>query len=126
MLKTIHTKNAPDAIGPYNQAKAHGNTLYISGQIGLSPETGKFEHHSLQEETHQVLKNLGAILKAAGADYDTVIKCSIFIRDMSKFAEINEVYASYFTTDQPARETVEVSQLPAGAMVEISAIAALD
>jgi 2-iminobutanoate/2-iminopropanoate deaminase len=125
-MKTIHTKNAPDAIGPYNQAKVHGNTLYISGQIGLSPKTGKFEHNNLQEETHQVLKNLGAILKAAGVDYSDVIKCSIFITDMSNFSEINEVYAGYFTTDQPARETVEVSQLPAGARVEISAIAAVE
>jgi 2-iminobutanoate/2-iminopropanoate deaminase len=122
-MEIIQTKNAPAPIGPYNQAVVHENTIYISGQVALDPESGKMDNANVAEETHQVMRNLGAVLKAAGSDYDHIIKCSIFILDMNEFKAINEVYASFFKDHHPARETVEVSKLPAGARVEISAIA---
>jgi 2-iminobutanoate/2-iminopropanoate deaminase len=122
-MKIIQTKNAPAPIGPYNQAVVHENTIYISGQVALDPQSGKMDNANIAEETHQVMRNLGAVLEAAGSDYDHIIKCSIFILDMNEFKAINEVYASFFKDHHPARETVEVSRLPAGARVEISAIA---
>lgn len=125
-MKTIHTDSAPAPIGPYSQAIASGDTLYISGQIPIDPATGQAVSGDLAAETHQVMKNLGAVLQAAGTDFSKVIKCSIFLLDMDSFSEINEVYGSYFGNHHPARETVEVSRLPAGARVEISAIASLD
>ncbi len=123
-MEIIQTKNAPAPIGPYNQAVVHENTIYISGQVALDPLSGKMDNANLAEETHRVMRNLGAVLEAAGSDYDHIIKCSIFILDMNEFKAINEVYASFFKDHHPARETVEVSKLPAGARVEISAIAA--
>ena len=122
-MEIIKTQNAPAPIGPYNQAVIHNETLYVSGQIGINPETGKLVEADLETETHQVMKNLTAVLEAAGADVNDLIKCSIFVLDMGAFAQINEVYGSYFTGHFPARETVEVSALPAKAQVEISAIA---
>ena len=122
-MEIIKTKNAPAPIGPYNQAVVHENTIYISGQVALEPDTGKMDNANLAEETHRVMRNLGAVLQAAGSDFDHLIKCSIFILDMNEFKTINEVYASFFNDHHPARETVEVSKLPAGARVEISAIA---
>jgi 2-iminobutanoate/2-iminopropanoate deaminase len=122
-MEIIITKNAPAPIGPYNQAVVHENTIYISGQVALEPDTGKMDNANLAEETHRVMRNLGAVLQAAGSDFDHLIKCSIFILDMNEFKTINEVYASFFNDHHPARETVEVSKLPAGARVEISAIA---
>jgi 2-iminobutanoate/2-iminopropanoate deaminase len=122
-MEIIKTKNAPAPIGPYNQAVVHENTIYISGQVALEPDTGKMDNANLAEETHRVMRNLGAVLQAAGSDFDHLIKCSIFILDMNEFKAINEVYASFFNEHHPARETVEVSKLPAGARVEISAIA---
>lgn len=122
-MEIIKTKNAPAPIGPYNQAVVHENTIYISGQVALEPDTGKMDNANLAEETHRVMRNLGAVLQAAGSDFDHLIKCSIFILDMNEFNTINEVYASFFNVHHPARETVEVSKLPAGARVEISAIA---
>lgn len=122
-MEIIKTKNAPAPIGPYNQAVVHENTIYISGQVALEPDTGKMDNANLAEETHRVMRNLGAVLQAAGSDFDHLIKCSIFILDMNEFKTINEVYASFFNEHHPARETVEVSKLPAGARVEISAIA---
>jgi len=122
-MKIIKTKNAPAPIGPYNQAIVHGDTVYISGQVAIVPETGEMENANLTEETHRVMKNLGAVLNAAESSYNQLIKCSIFILDMGEFKTINEVYGSYFDGHFPARETVEVSKLPAGARVEISAIA---
>ncbi|CAL66614.1 RidA family protein [Christiangramia forsetii] len=124
MKKIIQTKNAPAPIGPYNQAIFAGNTLYISGQIALNPETGDLKIDDLETETVQVLENLKAILAEAGLDLDHVVKTSIFISDMNNFGKINEVYSRYFKSENaPARETVEVANLPKFVNVEISAIA---
>ncbi|SFW49801.1 2-iminobutanoate/2-iminopropanoate deaminase [Sinomicrobium oceani] len=124
MKKIIHTKEAPAPIGPYNQAVLAGDTLYISGQIALDPVTGELNLNSIEEETTQVMQNLEAILKAAGMSFDHVIKSSIFISDMNNFGKINEVYGRYFAEDNaPARETVEVANLPKFVNVEISMIA---
>lgn len=121
--RIINTKNAPAPIGPYNQAIFVKDTLYISGQIAIIPETGELNNATLQHETHQCMKNLGAILTEAGLDFSNVIKTTIFITDMKRFAEINEVYDQYFTADFPARETVEVAALPKFVNVEISMVA---
>ncbi|PKD17191.1 reactive intermediate/imine deaminase [Salegentibacter salinarum] len=127
MKKIIKTDKAPAPIGPYNQAVLTGNMLYISGQIALNPETNKLETGELQAETTRVMQNLKAILAEAGMDFENVIKTSIFISDMNNFAKINEVYASYFNAETaPARETVEVANLPKFVNVEISAIAVKD
>ncbi len=123
-MQTIHTDRAPAALGPYSQAVKHGNTVYLSGQVGIDPATGKLNNTSLDVEAHQVMKNIGEVLKAAGISYSHIIKTSIFLLDMSRFAEINAIYGSYFEKPFPARETVQVSALPAGAQVEISVIAA--
>ncbi len=124
MKQIIKTDKAPLPIGPYNQAvKANGN-LYISGQICINPDTGNLNNGSLEDETHQVLKNMGAILHAEGLDFENVVKCTIFIKDMNQFGKINSIYAQYFNeATAPARETVEVSNLPKFVHVEISAIA---
>ncbi|MFT6715933.1 MAG: 2-iminobutanoate/2-iminopropanoate deaminase [Saprospiraceae bacterium] len=119
----INTPNAPAPIGPYNQAVKVDKMLFVSGQIALDPATGELNMSDLNTETHQVMKNLGAILKEAGSSFDQVVKSSIFLSDMSSFAEINEIYGSYFIADYPARETVEVAQLPKSVNVEISVIA---
>ncbi len=121
--KIITTTNAPAPIGPYNQAVFAGDTLYISGQIPIDPATGELNNASLQEETHQCMKNLQAILTEAELTFSDVIKTTIFITDMKRFAEINEVYGQYFTDNFPARETVQVSALPKFVNVEISMIA---
>lgn len=125
-MEALHTDKAPAALGPYSQAIKHGNTLYISGQVGIDPTVGKLNNTSLETETHQVMKNIGAVLQNVGVGYDRIIKCSIFLLDMGRFAEVNAIYGSYFKAPFPARETVQVSALPAGAQVEISVIAALD
>ena len=121
--KIINTSNAPAPIGPYNQAVFAGDTLYISGQIPIDPQTGELNNATLQDETHQSMKNLQAILAEAGMDFSNVVKTTIFITDMKRFGEINEVYGQYFTADPPARETVQVSALPKFVNVEISMIA---
>lgn len=118
-----NTGSAPAAIGPYNQAIQAGNTLYVSGQIPLIPETMELINTGIADETHQVLKNVQAILAHAGYTLNDVVKASIFIADMDDFATINEVYAQYFTENQPARETVAVKTLPKNVNVEISVIA---
>lgn len=124
MKKVITTKDAPAPIGPYNQAILTGNTLYISGQIALNPVDNELVMNSLEDETRQVFRNLKAILQAAGMDFESVVKSSIFINDMNNFSAINEVYASYFDEETaPARETVEVVNLPKFVNVEISMIA---
>ncbi|HET6244508.1 MAG: RidA family protein [Bacteroidetes bacterium] len=125
MKKIIYTKNAPEPIGPYSQAVLHNNTLYISGQIAINPQTGNLDLTDIKAETKQVMENLKAVLKEAGMDFSHILKCSIFISDMNNFSAINEIYGSYFTSAFPARETVEVSVLPKKVNVEISAIAAL-
>ena len=123
MKKIIHTPNAPAAIGRYSQACLVNGTLYISGQIPVDPETGKLVE-GIEKETHQVMKNLKAILTEAGMTFDNAVKVSIFLKSMDDFAVVNEIYASYFSNDQfPARETVQVSCLPKNVDVEISMIA---
>jgi 2-iminobutanoate/2-iminopropanoate deaminase len=119
----INTANAPAPIGPYNQAILVNGTLYISGQVCIDPPTGDLKNSSLQEEVHQVMHNLKAILTEAGMRFSNVVKTTIFITDMNRFAEINEVYGQYFESDFPARETVQVSALPKFVNVEISMIA---
>ena len=122
--KVIHTNEAPAPIGPYNQAIKAGNTLYISGQIPMDAENGELISGDIKLETAQVMKNLEAVLSAAGMDFNHVVKASIFVKDMGQFAEINEVYGSYFDpSTAPARETVEVANLPKYVNVEISMIA---
>jgi 2-iminobutanoate/2-iminopropanoate deaminase len=124
MKKIIQTDHAPAPIGPYNQAVLAGNTLYVSGQIALDPATGELVQGSIEAETEQVLKNLKAVLEAAGAGFPNVVKTSIFVKDMGQFARINAVYGQYFDPEwAPARETVEVANLPKYVNVEISAIA---
>lgn len=121
--KVIHTTEAPAPIGPYSQAILAGKTLYVSGQIAIDATSGELINDNITEETHQVMKNLEAILRAAGAGFDNVVKCSIFIKSMEEFATINEAYGQYFKQNPPARETVEVSRLPKNVKVEISCIA---
>jgi len=121
--KILNTENAPSAIGPYNQAVKAGGTLYVSGQIPLVPGTMELLDTGVADETHQVLKNLGAILRHAGYGFADVVKTTIFISNMDDFAAVNEVYAQYFTENQPARECVAVKTLPRNVNVEISAIA---
>ena len=119
----IKTANAPEPIGPYNQAVLAGDTLYISGQICIDPNTGELKKRDIQDETHQAMQNLKAILVAAGMGFNHVVKTTIFITDMHQFSEINEVYGKYFDGDFPARETVQVAALPKFVNVEISMIA---
>jgi 2-iminobutanoate/2-iminopropanoate deaminase len=121
--KIINTKNAPAPIGPYNQAVMVNNTLFISGQVCIDPSTGNLKNRDIQEETHQVMQNLKAILQEAGMSFSSVVKTTIFITDMNRFSEINEIYGKYFEGDFPARETVQVSALPKFVNVEISMIA---
>lgn len=124
MKKIIKTNNAPAPIGPYNQAILTGNTLYISGQIAINPVDGELVQDSIKEETEQVFRNLRAILEEAEMTFENVVKSSIFISDMNNFSHINEVYAKYFNEETaPARETVEVANLPKFVNVEISMIA---
>lgn len=123
MNRIIKTDNAPAPIGPYNQAIEANNTLYVSGQIGMNPATSELVQDSLENETHQVMANLAAILKEAGYDWNNIVKCSIFLADMNDFPEVNKIYGGYFSDQYPARETVQVGKLPLGVNVEISAIA---
>ena len=124
MKKIITTVKAPAPIGPYNQAVLSGNTLYTSGQIAINPKTGKLVLDNIQAETRQVMENLKEVLLAADMTFENVIKTSIFISDMHNFSEINTVYGAYFNDETaPARETVEVANLPKFVNVEISAIA---
>jgi 2-iminobutanoate/2-iminopropanoate deaminase len=126
MKKIITTNDAPAPIGPYNQAVEVHGMLFISGQIALVPGTDTITMDTVENETTQVMKNLEAILHEAGLTFDHVVKTSIFLSDMKLFAQVNAVYANYFTKDFPARETVAVLGLPRGVNVEISVIAARD
>ncbi|HWK99669.1 MAG TPA: RidA family protein [Parapedobacter sp.] len=119
----INTTKAPAPIGPYNQAVRAGNTLYVSGQIALSPQTDELVDGSVADEARQVLDNLAAILAEAGYAFTDVVKTTIFLRDMGNFATVNDVYGTYFTQQAPARETVGVAGLPKNVNVEISVIA---
>ena len=123
MKKIIETNNAPAPIGPYSQAVLSGNTLYTSGQIAINPKSGKLILDSIELETTQVLENMKAVLKEAGMNFDHVVKASIFISNMDDFTQINTVYNQYFTSDYPARETLQVARLPKDVNVEISMIA---
>ena len=123
MKKVIYTKNAPEAIGPYSQAILSNNTLYTSGQIAINPISGDLIMDSITNETHQVMKNLLAVLEAAEMNFSHVLKCTIFLKDMSQYTDINSVYAEYFDVNPPAREAVQVSVLPKNVNVEISLIA---
>jgi 2-iminobutanoate/2-iminopropanoate deaminase len=124
MKKAILTSEAPAPIGPYSQAIQAGNNLYISGQIAIIPATGELLMSNIEEETHQVLKNVGAILKAANLGYEDVVSCIVYIKDMGLFSRINAVYTTYFSGDvPPARALVQVSDLPKHVNIEISATA---
>ena len=122
--KIIQTNEAPAPIGPYNQAVAAGGFLFISGQICIDPQSGELNNADLQTETVQVMKNLTAVLNEAGMNFSNVVKTTIFLSDMSLFAEVNEIYGTYFDGGFPARETVAVKGLPKNVNVEISMIAA--
>ncbi len=127
MKKIIITDKAPAPVGPYNQAILHNGTLFASGQIAINPENGELVTDSIEAETHQVMKNVSAILAAAGLTFEDVIKCSVFVADMNMYSRINEVYATYFNDDTaPARELVEVANLPKFVNIEISVIAAAE
>lgn len=124
-LKAIQTPNAPAAIGPYSQAVRAGNTLYVSGQIPLDPATGALVPGGIAEQTRQSLKNIRAILQAAGADMDRVVKTTVLLADIGDFAAMNEVYAEAFTAPFPARAAFQAAELPRGALVEIECVAQL-
>ncbi|EFQ57826.1 RidA family protein [Streptococcus downei] len=124
-MKTFHTEKAPKALGPYVQAKQAGNLLFASGQVPLSPETGQVVGDTIEEQTRQVLKNIGAILEAAGTDFDHVVKTTCFLSDINDFTAFNEVYATAFKEEFPARSCVEVARLPKDVKVEVEVIAEL-
>ena len=121
MRHTIYSKEAPEPIGPYTQAVQYGNTIFLSGQIGID-RTGEFVSEDVVEQTKQAMKNIGFVLKEAGLSYENIIKTSIFLKDMNDFPKVNDAYASCFQDQFPARETVEVSRLPKDAKVEISVV----
>jgi len=123
MKRIIQTNNAPAAIGPYSQAIEAGETLYVSGQIPLDPVTMKVVEGGIQEQTIQVLKNIGAILKEAGYEYKDVVKSTCLLSDMANFKAMNEIYATYFSAVSPARATFAVKELPLGVLIEIETIA---
>lgn len=123
MKKAIDIPNAPKPVGSYSQAVLINGTLYISGQIPLNPVTQKLELDSIQKSTEQVMSNIIALLNAAEMTTENVVKCSIFLRDMDDFAEVNKIYSSYFSGTFPARETVQVAKLPLDVSIEISCIA---
>jgi len=123
MKKIIATDQAPGAIGPYSQAVESEGLLFISGQLPMDAKTGKFAGNTSAEQARQSLKNVGAILEAAGMTYANVIKCEVFVKNMDDFGAINEVYAEFFQEPYPARAVVEVARLPKDALVEIAAIA---
>lgn len=124
MKRIIQTSKAPAAIGPYSQAVEVGGTLYVSGQIPLDPATMKVVEGGIQEQTHQVLKNIGAILNEAGYDYKDVVKSTCLLSTMADFKAVNEVYATYYAENPPARAAYAVKELPLGVLIEIETIAA--
>jgi 2-iminobutanoate/2-iminopropanoate deaminase len=122
MKKIITSENAPAPIGPYSHAVLTGNMLFVSGQVGKHPKTGELILQDIKSETKQVMENISGILKDAGMEFSDICKTTIFLTDMNNFASVNEVYGSYFKSDFPARETVQVSKLPLNVNVEISVI----
>jgi 2-iminobutanoate/2-iminopropanoate deaminase len=123
--EAVSSPQAPPAIGPYSQAIRVGSLLFVSGQIPLDPETGKMVDGDLGAQTHRVFKNLAAILAAAGASFDNVVKTTVYLADMNDFPAMNEIYATYFSSPAPARATVQAARLPRDARVEIDLIASL-
>ena len=123
--ETISTENAPGAIGPYSQAVKAGNMVFCSGQIPIDPATGEFISSDVAEQTRQVLKNLNAVLEAAGSNLNNVIKTTVFLADMNDFTAMNEIYAEFFNENKPARATVQAARLPRDARVEIECIAVI-
>ncbi|HEX8247211.1 MAG TPA: RidA family protein [Pyrinomonadaceae bacterium] len=123
MKKIISTENAPGAIGPYSQAVKTENMVFLSGQIPIDPQTGEFVSGGVAEQTEQVLKNLSAVLEAAGTSLNNVVKTTVFLADMNDFTAMNEVYARHFSENKPARATVQAARLPRDARVEIECIA---
>ena len=121
--ETIHSDNAPPAMGPYSQAIRSDGWVFCAGQVGLDPATGEMVPGGVAEQTRRVLENLRAVLDAAGCSHDDVVKTTVYLSDLDDFAAMNEVYAEFFSEAPPARATVEVSRLPAGARVEIDAVA---
>ena len=124
-MRTISTDGAPAAIGPYSQAVVHGDLVFCSGQIPIDPATGEFVEGDVAAQTHQVLTNLNAVLRAAGSDLSRALRLTVFLADMNDFVSVNEVYATFFESNPPSRATVEVKRLPKDARVEIDCIAAL-
>jgi 2-iminobutanoate/2-iminopropanoate deaminase len=123
MKQIINTENAPAPIGPYSQAVAVNGFLFLSGQVAINPATGELNQSSIKVETNQVMRNINAVLLEAGYGFEDIVKITIFLSDMSLFAEVNEIYGSYFHKNFPARETIAVKGLPKGVNVEISATA---
>ncbi len=124
-MQMISTEKAPKAIGPYSQAVKYENLLFISGQIAIDPETNEFVNGSAEEQTELIMKNIGAILNEAGLNFDHVIKTTIYLKRISDFEKVNNVYSKFFKNHKPARATVEVSNLPKNALVEIEVIAGI-
>lgn len=122
MTKVIQTDKAPQAVGPYSQAVDAGDLIFISGQIGLDPETQQFVSDNVEEQTDQVMKNIGAILEEAGKTYSDIVKIGIFLDSMDDFQTVNDIYASFLTEPYPARAAIEAAKLPKGAKVEMEAI----
>lgn len=123
VMETVSTDNAPGAIGPYSQAVKAGGMIFCSGQIPIDPSTGEFVSQDVAEQTEQVLKNLSAVLEAAGTSLGNVVKTTVFLADMADFAAMNDVYAAYFSENKPARATVQAARLPRDAKVEIECVA---
>lgn len=124
--KFISTQNAPAAVGPYSQGVVAGNLVFTAGQIPIDPKTGKMIEGDIQAQTEQVLRNIQAVLEAAGSSLANVVKCTVFLADISEFGAMNEVYGRFFTNNPPARSAFQVAALPLGARIEIEAIATLD
>ncbi|MCU1290295.1 MAG: Endoribonuclease [Acidobacteria bacterium] len=124
-METVSTENAPGAIGPYSQAVKTGNMVFCSGQIPIDPATNEFVSNDVAEQTEQVLKNLSAVLEAAGTGLEKVVKTTVFLADMNDFAAMNEVYAKFFDANKPARATVQAARLPRDARVEIECVAVI-
>ena len=125
MREAVATDSAPKAIGPYSQAVKAGNLLFVSGQVPIDPATGALIEGDIAAQTHRVMRNLAAILDAAGASMDAVVRCTVYLADMDDFAAMNEVYGSYFTQPAPARATIQAVRLPKDARVEIDVIATI-
>ncbi|SIS49110.1 RidA family protein [Salimicrobium flavidum] len=122
MVKVIQTDKAPQAVGPYSQAVDAGDLIFISGQIGLDPETQQFVSDNVEEQTDQVMKNIGAILEEAGKKYTDIVKMGIFLDSMDDFQTVNDIYASFLSEPYPARAAIEAGKLPKGAKIEMEAI----